>query len=289
VQLDGVIATDPVALAGLLRATGPVSLPLGASLTADNAVSLLLSDAYRDVPDPKLQDAFFAAAAKAVFEAVAGGQGDAKATVRSLADAAAQGRLSVWSARVSEEQQLAGTSLAGRLPAKDPKGRPSIGVFLNDGTAAKLDYYLRETVTVSNKDCAAASALFQVRVELTSAVPDPGAKALPAYVVGSGLRGLAAGSMRTQVYVYAPSGGAIDTATIDGKPAPLGAGVESDRAVGVVTVDLAPGQTRVLDVVVNAGALSQLAAERNVAPIVRLTPLATPALLHSVESNCRAR
>jgi len=45
-QVDGVIATDPVAVAALLRATGPVTEPSGITLTADNLVSILLHETY---------------------------------------------------------------------------------------------------------------------------------------------------------------------------------------------------------------------------------------------------
>ena len=123
VPLDGVLATDPVALAGLLKATGPVTTVTGQALTADNAAALLMSDIYREVPDPHAQDAFFGGAAKAVFDALAGGQGDPRAVVQSLATAADGGRLSVWSAHPTEEQQLRGTPLAGVLPDVDAPGQ----------------------------------------------------------------------------------------------------------------------------------------------------------------------
>ena len=289
VHLDGVVATDPVALAGLLHATGPVALPLGQSLTAANAVPLLLSSVYRDVPDPAQQDFFFAVAAKSVFDALSSGKGDARDTLSSLAAAAGQGRLSVWSARPDEERQLVGMPLAGALPRVDSPGRPTIGVFLNDGTAAKLDYYLREKVTVSRTDCTTDRAGYDVHIELTSTVPDPKASPLPAYVLGDGGIGLAAGTMRTQVYVYAPTGGAVASATAAGKPTALGAGVESGRAVGIVTVDLAPGGTVALDFAVDGAAFTKSSGPHDVAPDVRLTPLATPALLRTAEAICRNR
>jgi hypothetical protein len=286
VQLDGVIATDPVALADVLQATGAVKLPLGGSLTAGNAVSLLLSEVYRTVPDPQQQDAFFAEAAKAVFDALSGGQGDPRAVVQSLADAAAQGRLSIWSARAAEEQQIAGTPLAGPLPSVDAPGQPNIGVFLNDGTAAKLDYYLREQVSVSSASCPTGRVGFQVQITLTSTVPASAKTTLPAYVTGAGVPGLTPGAMRTQVYVYAPSGGAIVGATADGRAAKLGSGVESGRPVGIVTVDLAPGQTTLLRVTVESGSLPESVRESGVVPGVRVTPLAIPALLRTDAVRC---
>jgi hypothetical protein len=175
------------------------------------------------------------------------------------------------------------------LPSVDAPGRPSIGVFLNDGTAAKLDYYLREKVTVSRTDCATDRARYGVHIELTSTVPDTKVSPLPAYVLGDGGLGLAPGTMRTQVYVYAPVGGAIASATTGGTPTTLGAGVESGRAVGIVTVDLAPGKTVALDFAVDGTVLPTASGLHDVSPDVRLTPLATPALLRTAEAFCRNR
>ena len=286
VPLDGVLATDPVALGELLKATGPVTTLTGQQLTADNAAALLMSDIYREVPDPLAQDAFFGGAAKAVFDALAGGQGDPRAVVQSLATAADGGRLSVWSAHPAEEEQLRGTPLAGVLPVVDVPGQPSIGVFFDDGTAAKLDYYLHAKVDVSGASCPATRAGYHVRVALTSTVPASAATSLPAYVVGRGAPGLALGTIRTQVYVYAPTGGAVLTATLDGATAPLGAGVESGRAVGIITVDLAPGQTKVLDVGVVSGVMTSNARTHGVAPTIRVTPMAVTPLLHSAAAPC---
>ena len=41
-RVDGVISFDPVALSYLLKATGPVKIGNGETITSDNAVSYLL-------------------------------------------------------------------------------------------------------------------------------------------------------------------------------------------------------------------------------------------------------
>ncbi len=97
-QVDGVLAIDPVTLGYILRATGPVQLATGDTLTSDNAVKLLLSDVYAKYPDPTVQDAFFASAASAVFDKVSSGGFDAKKLIAALADGTADGRLRLWSA-----------------------------------------------------------------------------------------------------------------------------------------------------------------------------------------------
>ena len=43
---DGVVSIDPIALSYMLEPTGPIQLPTGETLTADNAVDLLLNEVY---------------------------------------------------------------------------------------------------------------------------------------------------------------------------------------------------------------------------------------------------
>ena len=286
IDVDGVISTDPVALAGLLKATGPVQLPRGGSLSASNAVSLLLSQVYQNIQDPHQEDVFFAQAANAVFTALSAGQGDARATVKALADAAGAGRLTVWSRHADEEKLLAGTELAGAMPASERPESPTIGVFLNDGTAAKLDYYLREKVGVTSAaSCPAGQIGLHVLVTLTSTVPAD-AKGLPAYVTGEATAGVSLGTMGTQVVVTAPVGGSIVSATVNGVRSSMGTGNESGRSEGLVFVDLAPGETKTIDVQLVTADLPADIRAHGLDPNLRLTPLAAPALVHLPHISC---
>jgi hypothetical protein len=286
IQLDGVIATDPVALAGLLQATGPVQLPVGGSLTASNAVSLLLSQVYQQIQNPAQEDVFFAQAASAVFGALSAGQGDARATVKALSDAAAAGRLTVWSSHPDEEKLLAGTSLVGAMPSTEQPAKPTVGVFLNDGTGAKLDYYLHENVSVAPAaSCPAGRVRFHVVVTLASNVP-ANAKGLPPYVLGGAAGGSAPGTIRTQVVVSAPIDGSVVAATVDGVATPIGTGSESGRSEGIVFVDVAPGEKRTIDVQLVSAVLPTEIRAQGLTPLLRLTPLAQPALLHLPHISC---
>jgi Protein of unknown function (DUF4012) len=286
IQVDGVISTDPVALAGLLAATGPVKLPLGGSLTAGNAVSLLLSQVYKDIQNPAQEDAYFAQAAYAVFSALSAGQGDARATVKALADAAGAGRLTVWSRNPAEEILLAGTALAGAMPSSSQPSNPTVGVFLNDGTGAKLDYYLHENVAIAPAaSCPAGRIAFHVRVTLASTVPADAAS-LPAYVTGGSKTSGSLGTMRSQVVFAAPIGGSIVSASIDGVRTSIGTGIESGRSEGIVFVDLAPGAKKTIDISLVTTQLPADIRAHGVTPQVRSTPLATPALLHLPHISC---
>ncbi|HET9518013.1 MAG TPA: DUF4012 domain-containing protein, partial [Actinoplanes sp.] len=252
VAVDGVFATDPVALSYLLKTTGPVAMPKGAALTADNAVRLLLSEVYANYPDQAEQDLYFAGAARATFEALLKGQGDPKGMINQLARASGERRLLVWSADEQEQAALNDTVLQGRLPADDG-GAPTVGVFLNDGSGAKLSYYLNQTAALSLGDCDEDTPTRELKLAITlgSTAPTGG---LPAYVTGLGLSG-APYTVQTQVMVFAPTGGGVIEAFVDGKPVEIGGGSERGRHVGVITVDLPPGATQKLDVTLQTGDL----------------------------------
>jgi len=243
VVVDGVVATDPVALGYLLRATGPVALPSGGRLTADNAVDQLLSDVYGRL-SPPAQDLYFADAARAAFEALTHGGADPAAALEELARAAAERRILVWSADAADRALIAGTVLEGSLPEQDG-ARPVVGVFLNDGTGAKLSYYLAPSASLTPGTCRAdGRRALRLRVTLRSTAPPTG---LSDSVVGV-MDLVPRYTVRTNVMVFSPAGGSVVRARRDGRAIGIGTGRERRRHVGVVTVDLTPGAGATLDI-----------------------------------------
>ncbi|WP_413452515.1 DUF4012 domain-containing protein [Georgenia phoenicis] len=255
-EVDGVFSVDPVVLGSLLEATGPVGIPEellaqagpfaaalgGGQLTAENAAELMLNGVYRSIADTAAQDAFFEVAAAAVFGAVMNGQADPGATVSALADAADEGRLYAWSARENEQALLSGTVLSGELRGDDGHGRPVIGVYVNDLSAAKVGYYQRMDVQVEARQCYPdGNQDLTVTVTLSSEVPAD-AEALPETLVGSG-RVVPKGEMRSNVLVYAPTGGRItDVRDPDGAVEAFPQ-VHDDQVVVARRVHLSPGQS----------------------------------------------
>lgn len=270
IQVDGVLATDPIALAYLLRVTGAVKVPGGETLTHTNAVRVLLSEAYAKYPDPARQDAYFASAARAIFDALIRGQGDPKRMLLELGRAAGERRLLVWSAHPEEQAALAGTVLQGRLPAAEAADQPTVGVFLNDGSGAKLDYYLAQQAELTPGGCQEdGSRQLRLHLVLSSGAPAAG---LPAYVTGLGLGGRY--TARTNVLVFGPLGGGVVQVDSGGGPIEFGAGIERGRSVGVFTVDLPPGASRTYDVVLQTAPLADAAME--VRPRLWTTPTVRP-------------
>ncbi len=259
ISVDGVIALDPVALSYLLRATGPVTFGAGARLSSGNAVRLLLSEAYTQVGSPAAKNDYFADAAKAVFDTVKAGHVDASAAASAVLQMAQERRLLLWSTDAAEQRLIEQLPVAGRLPLHDSSG-PIVGIFLNDGSGAKLNYYLRTQVTLTDVTCAVdRRRMVRAETTFTSQVPPSG---LPEYVIGLGLAGDPY-TMRLNVSVFAPVGGGLVEARLDNRQIPVASGFERQRQVSMATLDIAPGTSRTLTVLLDLGTTEGDPGERS--------------------------
>jgi len=251
-QVDGVMSVDAVTLGYLLHATGPVSVD-GVTLNGDNAADQLLNKTYVRIRQPRLQDAFFADVARAVFDTVSSGSGSPTALAKALAKSVREGRMYLHATAPTEQKQLAGTEIAGALNY-DPAARPQVGVYFADGTGAKMSYFLRAKTSVSSPSCAGSPQRLSGTVRLSEAVP--GADDLTPYVTGAGRYGIPAGKQLVNVRLYGPSGAKFGTVTIDGKKIDTDVVVDQGRPVATVAVlvdDKAPVDV-VWSVTLSAGA-----------------------------------
>jgi len=247
-DVDGVLAIDPVTLGYILRATGPVQLATGDTLTSDNAVQLLLSEAYAKYPDPAVQDAFFASAASAVFSRVSEGGFDPKAVIAALTAGVDENRLRLWSADADEQKLLDGTAVSGDLPTSDASAQ-RFGVYLNDATGAKMDYYLDKTVGLGSQVCRKdGRPTWVVQVTLKNTAPADAATSLPEYVTGGGEYGVTPGAIRTNVAVYAPTSGVYVQASQGGKVASPQTATDGKYPVAQFQTLLSPGESTTLKV-----------------------------------------
>ena len=240
-------------------------------ITSDNLVQVLLSTAYSefDGGDQSARDDFLAHATGVVFSDLTSGRGNARSILDGLRQAAGERRVLVYSADPVEQADIAGTGVSGAISQN--AGPASIGVFLNDGTAAKLGYYLRSEVHVTGGECRADGRReLQVRVVLHSDAPTG---QLPSYVTGTSPEGIAH-VLQTNVLVYAPVGGGIVSgAARDGAPISMSRGEDLSREVGWATVELAPGGSTELTFTV-LGPVDGGGAE--VRPELMLTPGVAP-------------
>ncbi|MCY7404244.1 MAG: DUF4012 domain-containing protein [Cryobacterium sp.] len=246
VVADGVLSVDPVALSYLLDATGPITLATGDELTSDNAVHLLLRDVYARYEVPREQDAFFAAAAGAVFDAVKSGRADPTKLIAALARAGAENRVLVWNAAESEQAVLADTTLVGARPASDSTTN-RFGLYLNDGTGAKMDLYLDVQTAIGQQTCRRdLRPQYSVEVTLTNTAPADAATSLPAYVTGGGAFGVPLGTIKTVLSAYGPPGVQNLGVTRDGATVPYHPATDATYPVSSIGIELAPGESAVL-------------------------------------------
>lgn len=258
-KLDGVISLDPVALGYVLDATGPVQVTspelygvaegaLPTELSGANVVRTLLSDVYAKIEQPKVQDAYFAGVAGEIFSALSSGRGDAKSLIEGMTRGAAEGRILVWSGEADEQAVLAKYPLSGAIagPSVEPA---QFGVYFNDGTGAKMDYYVNRTVQLVEECTDNGYAQVKVRITSINTAPLDAPTSLPEYVTGGGTFGVPPGSVRTNVIAYGPVQAHVESALVDGIKTAFGAHQHSNRPVGSMTVTLAPGQSNTVEFV----------------------------------------
>ncbi|TDT85951.1 uncharacterized protein DUF4012 [Arthrobacter sp. AG258] len=256
-RVDGVISIDPIVLSYILQSTGPVSVNgpelaavkasgLPTVLTGENVVPTLLSDVYAKIKQPKLQDAYFAGVAKEVFSALSSGKGEAKGLISGITRGTEEGRVLIWSAKSSEQSVISKYALSGSISG--PSVSPAqFGVYFNDGTGAKMDYYVKRTVKLIKECPADGYEQTTVRVTSTNTAPSDAATSLPAYVTGAGAFGVAPGTVQTNVVAYGPAQANVESATIDGQKTPFAPYIHANRPVGVVAQQLAPGESKTVE------------------------------------------
>src|SRR5690606_39819876 len=137
---------------------------------------------------------------------IVSGGGEFAKVVDGLATATGEGRVLVWS-RDSGEQDglrvagLSGAFLTGAAPAAG-------GIFLNDATGGKLDFFLDSALDVTRVTCTDDGGMdVVVRLRLASRVPADQVEELPRYVTV--LADAPAGSVESRVYVSATASGAL--------------------------------------------------------------------------------
>ncbi|MCS3441768.1 DUF4012 domain-containing protein [Microbacterium phyllosphaerae] len=241
--VDGVIAVDAVMTENLLAATGPLSFgPF--DVTKETVVSLLLSEIYAAVPDPRAQDEIFSQAAGVLLSAALT-KAEPKDLVAALATSADQGRIRIWSAHDDEEDLLSASSLGGALPTDDTETH--VGVLFNDTTGGKMDYYTNAAISTSIGTCDGQPTT-QVTVTWTNDAPADAATSLPPYVTADGFYGVPAGSVRTLVTVYGPEGATPSHIDRDGKEEAVQTALLGSRSAVQHEVLLAPGESSTITV-----------------------------------------
>jgi hypothetical protein len=283
--LNYVAGIDQYGVAGLLAATGPVSVR-GVKVDSGNAVDFLSRGIYARWSNPHTVDDVTTALVQEVFRRFAAGRFDLRSLVTAMREPIAQRRVLLWAADQDEQAQLAQLSVSGALPSGP--GAFAMAV-VNNGGGNKLDAYLKVHTGYQGGRCYGNTRVGQIQVTLDNTAPRNG---LPAYVdvrsdlVGLGYTGEQThnGSNRVILEIYGPVGSTAALTTLDGKPLAPALGTDNNHTVWRVAVLMNAGQRRTVNVVMTAPAVDGDAGTR---PVVLTQPMVKPATVSTTPlSSC---
>ncbi|RHM62702.1 DUF4012 domain-containing protein [Collinsella sp. AF33-16] len=244
-DVDGVVGIDPVFLQYLLGLVGNVSLPDGTVVDGTNAAKVLMHDVYWNYPVEE-SDGIFASVASAAFDKILGGIGDVDVTklVSAVERGAEEGRLIAWMKNDDEQNAIKEMNIDASLPdPDDPSEDPVAGVYFNNLSFSKLDWYLNADTQIGqgikNGD---GTCSYRIAVTLTNIMTQEEAGKLPDYVAASA-PDAARDDERLNVSLFAPTGGNITDLTVEGTQFGLGAATWHGIPFYSGTVDLHAGET----------------------------------------------
>jgi hypothetical protein len=281
-QFDGVMSIDPVVLAHMLEVLGPVDLPSGEQITSENAVKLLLSDAYQRFGDAgdngRSSDEFFATVSSTVFSRLAGGQWNPIAMFDQLTRSAQEQRINLWFTDEQAQALVTEVGLDGGLRS-DNAASTQLGIYLNDFSIGKLEYHLTTEVSAT---CNVADRTVNVSMNMHNGITDD---ITNAYTLGfrNSDYGLPKTTMMLNTLFFAPPGATITAMDpADGDiPSLSRSGVESNNTGESRMVTLGQNENRTVSYTVQlpAGPLGPLD--------LRHTPTANDTSV-SIDASCDA-
>ena len=169
--VDGVMAIDPVALAAILEAAGPVEVD-GRTIEASGVVRELLFDQYWE-DDVAIRRDRLEEIARAAFGVVDDADIDLVTLARKLQDAAAGRHLLAWSNHPTQQTAWTAIGVDGGLSAE------SLAVSVLNQGASKLDPFLTVDASVGS-ELSGAERLITVTLTLDNSAQT----AFPSYVLG---------------------------------------------------------------------------------------------------------
>jgi len=245
-ELDGFIATDPIALSYFLNAIGTVTLPDGSQITSENVVEETLKTAYkRYETDNMARKEFLVTIMKSTFDQLLAGKFTFRKMPEALSKSIEDNRFLLFVTNKETQIENERTRLAGSLKEEVNN---EYRVVIQNTDASKLDYYLDREVDVETLTCS-PNPTTQVTVYLKNRVVN--AQDLPPYVLTRADKGkpkeLVTGQHRFKVFIYGPYkseliGGSLGSGSVGNARN----GFERGRPIFIEDIDLAPDVSEVI-------------------------------------------
>lgn len=235
-EVDGLVAVDVVAVADLLRITGPVEAPIYGQLDSSNFTQKMVGD-YDAFPDNEARhDLNLAIVPVFADRLLSPGQGVDK--INSLRDSAQGRHFAIWMRDPDLQAAVSDVGLAGDLSDTD---HDYIGVFNQNTNASKSDYWQRRSVTskVTLREDGSA------RVRLTISVHNDS----PPYGANQEFGDPRGGSSRTRwngmtLGVFLPDGVEVASTFVADRPVGTDVFDYYGRPYKLLRLVLPPGETR---------------------------------------------
>lgn len=241
-RLDGTIVADPFALAGLLRVTGAVEVPVsGERVDASNVVPYVTNEAYADLP-PSDRKSILGETAQLVLDEFLEGRfrADLARAGQALVQTAAAGHLLLHSAHPEEQQAFEDVGVTG--PIGGGLG-DYLQVVANNASANKTDYYVDRTINYEVHLGAEGTALGRAEITLDNQSPATG---MPRYVIGPFDERFKPGENISYLSTFCARSCLLQRFTRDGRPDEVGSEVELGYPAYSSIVRLLPGRQQTL-------------------------------------------
>lgn len=278
-EVDGVVTIDPVFLQRLVGLVGGFTAEDGTEINGDNCARVLMSDSYATYKnDNEAQDAFFSSVASTAFDHVMGNLGniDSNKLVDVIKKSGEDHRLMVWMANADEEVLVKALGFSGDLQTDVTK--PEVGVYVNDDTWSKIDWYAKLSTTVGpavkNAD---GTTSYTVQTDLTNTLTLEETGPISNYVLGYNTEKRDDADMRSYLFIYSPYMGTLSNIEVTGDGL-----VDEGSEIPVNTLEGC--QVARLHVHTGGGATTTVTytvtvpAEATESLTVRMTPLANESL-----------
>ena len=218
-HVDGFVAIDPIFLQALMGLTRGTKTADGTVLDGGSTVRVLMHDTYwRNLDDYGATDTYFAEAASAALDCVMGGISsmDPKALLQAVSDGVDGGHLLMWASDAGEQAVIEGLGASGEV-SLDPAA-PQLGVYLNNGSWSKFEWYLDVDFSMGEATPNAdGSRMYPCSLRLANAMTPEELEASNAVITGGNPAKRSEDDMLEVLNLYAPAGGRIEVTGSNGQ------------------------------------------------------------------------
>ena len=218
-HVDGFVALDPIFLQMLMRLTQGTKTADGTVLDGESTVRVLMHDTYwRNLDDYAATDAYFAEAASAALDCIMGGvpSMDPKALLQVVRRGIDGGHLLMWASDAEEQAIIEELGASGEV-ILDPAA-PQLGVYLNNGSWSKFEWYLNIDFSMGEAvGNAEGSKTYLCNLRLTNVMTPEELEASNANITGFNPAKISEDDMLEVFNLYAPAGGHIEVVSSNGQ------------------------------------------------------------------------